>query len=187
MKNINITRGILLGVGLFSATTLTIGSAQAAPNRPDARGEHKNDNRGPNNNNSNNRNHNRPEPNRGQGHKPSPAPKPYKPAPVHKPAPAPIYRPAPAPAYHHNNNGYRPAPAPAYRPNYGYNSTLEGRVIKDLNNNGVRLRTSNGQEVRVTFANGEPRQLGTNDVIRVTGSYSGSTFVARNVSIIRNR
>jgi len=66
-------------------------------------------------------------------------------------------------------------------------STLEGRVSNDLKNNGVLLRTNNGRTVKVTFAAGEPKQLGTGDVIRVSGRYSGDSFVARTVTIIRNR
>jgi len=78
-------------------------------------------------------------------------------------------------------NDYRPAPA-----FINSNRTLEGRVSNDLKDNGVLLRVSNGQDVRVTFANGEPKQLGTGDIIRVSGNYSGNGFFANNVTIIRN-
>jgi len=84
--------------------------------------------------------------------------------------------------------------APAYnRPTYtrpGYSNafrTLQGVVTNDTRGNDFLLRTSNGQIVRVVAVQGESRRINRGDAVRVSGRYSGSSFKANSVSIVRNR
>ncbi|HEX9995558.1 MAG TPA: hypothetical protein VGB45_00320 [Abditibacterium sp.] len=65
--------------------------------------------------------------------------------------------------------------------------TIEGIVISDLRGNDFSIRTSNGQTVRVVAVRGESDRIDRGDIVRVTGSYSGNTFNARTVSILRDR
>jgi hypothetical protein len=159
MKNINITRGILLGLGMIGGATLlgtsTPAQAQAFEPRQVWVKENgksvkktvlvkKGETYRPNNRDNRNRN-DRNRNNRWDKNK--------------------------------NNN----------RKNQNNNVTLEGRVVQDLNGNGVILRTPNNRDVRVTFVNGEPNNVNKNDTIRVVGTNRGNTFVARSVTMIRNR
>lgn len=112
-------------------------------------------------------------------------------------------------------NGYRPGykgrndgrPGYGYsRPGYGYgrpntnpsgyvrpgyqNQNIrvwEGTVLNDLSGNDFTLRTNGGQVVRVVAVRGESGRISRGDKVRVTGTYSGSTFRANSVSILKNR
>ncbi len=67
------------------------------------------------------------------------------------------------------------------------NRVLEGVVLQDLNGNDFTIRTGAGQIVRVLAVNGESSRISRGDTVRVSGIYSGSTFRAQSVSILRNR
>ena len=65
--------------------------------------------------------------------------------------------------------------------------TLTGRVVNDTQGSDFTLRLTNGQVVRVVAVNGESGRISSGDRVQVSGTFNGSTFRARNVSILRNR
>jgi hypothetical protein len=71
--------------------------------------------------------------------------------------------------------------------NYNRFRTLEGVVTNDLSGNGFIMRTGNGYNVRVVVQGGEPNRLDERDRVRVYGTMNGNVFVARNLSILRDR
>jgi uncharacterized protein YdeI (BOF family) len=66
-------------------------------------------------------------------------------------------------------------------------TTLTGTVTRDLSGDNFELRVDNGRTVRVTLDRGRvPRSLNRGDRVRVTGTYTGDRFVARDLDILRD-
>lgn len=88
--------------------------------------------------------------------------------------------------YYPGNGGYNGG-----RPggNYGGNNatSLDGIVTNDLSGNDFLVRLSNGREIKVYAQRGEPGSVSRGDTVRVSGRYSGSTFLADRVTVVRNR
>lgn len=108
---------------------------------------------------------------------------------------------------HHSNNGRRshgrPTQGPGSpnynrrdrdrdrdrdRPDYSNSTrTLQGVVINDTRGNDFVIRTNSGRIVRVVAVNGESGRISRGDTVSVMGRYSGSSFNATSVSILRDR
>ncbi len=107
---------------------------------------------------------------------------------------------------HHSNHGRRPYGRPTTgpgSPNYNWPThnrprydrpndsnttrTLTGVVIDDTRGNDFVIRTSGGRIVRVVAVNGESGRISRGDSVRVSGRYSGPSFEATSVSILRDR
>jgi hypothetical protein len=89
------------------------------------------------------------------------------------------------PAANRRYSNYRPAANNAARVNRA--RTLEGVVVDNVRGNGFILQPSNGQRIFVQVQGAEPRRLNRNDVVRVQGSFRNTTFMAREISFVRDR
>lgn len=190
MKNIN-TRKILLGLSLLGATTFAamVTPAQAAPRdrdnrqdvkearkdlkeaRKDVRGADSREDRRDAREDVRDARRDLREERRENGNRPV-----YNRPTYNRP----VYN---RPVY--NRPGYV---RPGYvRPGYQNNSVIQGVVVNDLRGNDFTIRTNGNQTVRVVAVNGESGRISRGDTVRVSGSYSGASFRASSVSILRNR
>lgn len=206
MKNINFTRGILLGVGLFTAATFMSSSVSAAPgDRRDVREARKDVKEARKDVRKEQRDLRRAdtpgerreairdlrdakqdlrEEQRDLRKEQRDVRRPgynngYRPGNNNG------YRPGYNNGYRPGNNGYRPGYNNGYRPGNSYR-TIEGRVVNNLKGNDFIIRTNGGQQVRVIVPSGEPRGLSRGDLVRAYGSYDGGSFRASSANILRN-
>ncbi len=68
----------------------------------------------------------------------------------------------------------------------GRQTTLRGRVVRDLSGREFEIILDNGDRVRVRSLRSEPIRLSEGDRVTVQGRFENNVFIARDVDVVRN-